>query len=142
MALATLFQLGGDLVLPGWLLLIFVPAWRWTQRYTAFVVPILLATVYLYLLLHSAPPDGAGFRSLHAVSLLFAAPQALLAGWFHYLAFDLFTGSWAARDATRLEISRWLMAPILISIFLVGPLGLAVYLLVRLILRKQVDHPC
>ena len=142
MPLETLFQLGGALVLPGWLLLIFLPTWRWTQRYTAFLVPLLLAAVYLGLLLGAAPPEGAGFRSLHAVSLLFAAPKALLAGWFHYLAFDLFTGSWAARDAARLNISRWLMAPILLMTFLVGPLGLAVYLLIRLILRKQVDHLC
>lgn len=142
MPLETLFQLGGDLVLPGWLLLIFLPTWRWTQRYTAFAAPLLLASVYVWLLLHATPPPGAGFRSLNAVALLFASPPALLAGWFHYLAFDLFTGSWAARDAARLGISRWLMAPILIFTFLLGPLGLAVYLLVRLILRKQVDHPC
>jgi hypothetical protein len=64
--------------------------------------------------------------------------QALLAGWIHYLAFDLFTGAWEARDARRLRISRWLVAPCLLLTFLFGPLGLGLYLLLRAGLRKKV----
>ena len=138
MSLETLFALGGRLVLPCWLLLIFAPQWRWTQRLATFAVPLLLATTYLWLLLHAHPPTGAGFQSLGAVAKLFAAPEALLAGWLHYLAFDLFTGAWEARDAARLGISRWLVAPCLVLTFLLGPLGLAVYLLLKLGMRKEV----
>ena len=138
MPLEQLFSLAGALVFPAWLLLLFAPAWRWTQRYATFAVPLLIAAFYGWLLLHAHAPTGAGFNSLHAVQLLFSAPQALLAGWIHYLAFDLFTGAWEARDAVRLGLSRWLVAPCLVLTFLFGPIGLALYLLLRLGLRREV----
>ncbi len=137
MSLELIFQLAGDLVLPGWLLLLFAPRWRWTQRYATFGAPLLLAVAYVVLLTQGHPVEGAGFRSLHAVALLFSAPTALLAGWLHYLAFDLFTGAWEARDAARLGISKWLVAPCLVLTFLLGPVGLGLYLLLRLGLRRQ-----
>ena len=138
MSLDKLFKLAGDLVLPVWLLLLFAPRWRWTQRLATFVVPLLIAVVYVWLLLQGRPPAGAGFNSLHAVSLLFSAPAALLAGWIHYLAFDLFTGAWEARDAAELGISKWIVAPCLVLTFLFGPVGLALYLLLRAGLRRKV----
>ncbi len=121
-----------------WLLLIFAPRWRWTQRLATFAVPLLLAGLYGFLLLHGNPLKGSGFATLAQISQLFALPQVLLAGWVHYLAFDLFTGSWEARDAARLGISPWLVAPCLVLTFLLGPLGLALDLLLRLMLRKEV----
>ena len=45
------------------------------------------------------PPPGAGFDTLAGVRLLLSTPEALLAGWVHYLAFDLFIGAWQAEDA-------------------------------------------
>ena len=135
--LDRLFSLGGAVVMPCWLLLLFKPEWRWAQRLATFVAPLLLATVYVALLLTAHAPAGAGFRSLTQVALLFSARQALLAGWLHYLAFDLFTGAWEARDAVQLGISQWLVAPCLVLTFLFGPVGLALYLLLRLGLRRR-----
>lgn len=139
MALETLFALAGDVVLPVWLLLVFAPRWRWTQFLATFVVPLLLASLYLWLLPHSQPPDGAGFRTLAQVRLLFSSPQALLAGWVHYLVFDLFTGAWEARESTRLGISKWLTAPCLVLTFLFGPVGLALFLLLRVGMRRKLE---
>lgn len=136
--LDRLFSLGGLLVMPGWLLLLVAPAWRWTQRWATFAAPLLLAIVYAFLLLTALPAPGGGFGSLAQVAALFSVRQVLLAGWLHYLAFDLFTGAWEARDAVRLGISRWLVAPCLALTFLFGPVGLALYLLLRLGLRHQV----
>lgn len=139
MALETVFQLAGGVVLPVWLLLIFAPGWRWTQRLATFAVPLLLASTYLWLLTSGKPPAGAGFNSLAQVAILFSAPQALLAGWLHYLAFDLFTGAWEAREAARLGISRWLVAPCLLLTFLFGPVGLALFLLLRFGMKREVE---
>jgi hypothetical protein len=136
--LERIFSLAGMVVLPCWILLAVVPTWRWTQRLATFVVPLLIASVYAWLLLGHASPKGGGFQSLAEVSVLFGSPYALLAGWIHYLAFDLFTGAWEARDAARLGISRWIVLPCLVLTFLFGPLGLAVYLLVKLAMRKSV----
>lgn len=136
MNLERLFSLAGLVVLPCWVLLAIVPSWRWTQRLSTFIVPLLIAAVYVALLLHPRTA-GAGFRSLAEVSLLFSSPYALLAGWIHYLAFDLFTGAWEARDAASLGLSRWLVLPCLFLTFMFGPLGLALYLLLRFALRRK-----
>ena len=133
-----LFSLGGGLVAPVWLLLVVVPHWRWTQRLATFVVPLVLAVAYGSLLLSAHPPAGSGFNSLEQVAALFSARPALLAGWLHYLAFDLFTGAWESRDAMHLGISRWLVAPCLVLTFLFGPIGLGLYLLLRLAMRRRV----
>ncbi len=135
--LERIFSLAGAVVLPCWVLLLFAPRWRWTQRLATFVAPLLIAGVYAWLLLAHATPKGGGFQTLAQVSVLFSSPYALLAGWIHYLAFDLFTGAWEARDAARLGISRWIVAPCLLLTFLLGPLGLALYLLLKLALRKS-----
>ena len=130
--LERLFSLGGLVVMPCWLLLLVAPGWRWTQRVATFAAPLLLGGVYGYLLLSARPAAGAGFGSLTQVAALFSVRQALLAGWLHYLAFDLFTGAWEARDGVRLKISRWWVAPCLVLTFLFGPIGLGLYLILRL----------
>jgi hypothetical protein len=137
--LNQLFSIAGDIVLPAWILLIFVPRWRWTQRLATFVVPLLLAGIYGALLIHGGRVKGGGFSSLDQVARLFSSRDLLLAGWIHYLAFDLFTGAWVTRDALRLGLSRWIVAPCLVLTFLFGPLGLALYLLLRLALRKELE---
>jgi hypothetical protein len=82
-------------------------------------------------------PRGGGFSTLAQVAVLFSSPYALLAGWIHYLAFDLFTGAWQAREAARLGISRWIVLPCLLLTFLLGPLGLALFLVLKLAMRKS-----
>ncbi len=133
-----IFSLAGALVLPCWLLLLVAPGWRWTHRLASFFVPLLLAGVYLFLLLSHPTPAGGGFNSLGAVARLFGSPYALLAGWLHYLAFDLFIGAWETRDALRLGLSRWWLLACLPLTFLLGPAGLALYLILRGIRRREV----
>ena len=132
-----LFRIAGNLVLLCWLLLLIAPRWRWTQRVVTFVWPLLIAALYVYLLVAHKPPPGSGFSSLPQVAALFSSPYALLAGWIHYLAFDLFTGAWETRDGLRLGIARWILLPCQVLTFLFGPAGLALYLLVKLALRRR-----
>ena len=123
-----LFQIVNLLVLPGWALLLFAPGWRWTQAIASVILPLVLACVYVVTLTSAlAGGAGGGFRSLAGVAERFRNPMALLAGWIHYLAFDLFIGSWQVRDARRRGLSRWLVSPCLILTFLFGPAGLLLY---------------
>lgn len=132
-----LFQVASNLVAPCWLLLLVAPRWRWTQRVVTFAWPMLMAAVYVYLLVAHRPPPGSGFSSLAQVSALFSSPWALAAGWIHYLAFDLFIGAWETRDGLRLGISRWVLLPCQLLTFFFGPAGLALYLLVKLLMRRS-----
>jgi hypothetical protein len=63
--------------------------------------------------------------------MLFQNKWLLLAGWIHYLAFDLFIGSWQVRDAAKQGISHWLVIPCLALTFMFGPIGLLLYFLLR-----------
>jgi hypothetical protein len=132
-----LFSLCGALVLPGWLLLIFLPRWKWTARLVCpVVVPLLLALVYLWLVASNFGRTQGDFGSLAGVSLLFQNPRVLLAGWIHYLAFDLFVGSWEVRDAQRVGLHHLLVVPCLVLTFMFGPIGLLLYFALRASLRR------
>ena len=138
MSAETIFALCNALILPGWLLLIVAPAWKWTARLISGVIlPAILAAFYILLLLTHYGGSQGGFGSLAEVSVLFQNPNLLLAGWIHYLAFDLFIGSWEVRDAQRLGIHHLLVVPCLILTLLFGPAGLLLYLALRGGLRRR-----
>jgi len=61
------------------------------------------------------------------VQKLFESPGVALAGWVHYLAFDLFVGLWIAMRSDAVGLSRWLQAPILVTTFMFGPIGLLLF---------------
>jgi len=69
----------------------------------------------------------ADFFSLPAVQRLFTSPEIALAGWIHYLAFDLFVGLWLADRGDAMGLSRWIQAPILAATFMFGPFGLLLF---------------
>lgn len=129
----SLFQLSGPLAMPGWLALLAAPlAPRLAQVVAAQVVPLVLAVAYAALILtHWAGAEG-GFGSLSDVASLFANPWLLLAGWLHYLAFDLFVGAWEVRTARAEGIPHWQVVPCLALTFLFGPAGFFVFSALRL----------
>jgi hypothetical protein len=94
-------------------------------------MPVLLAVVYIVLIAAALPGSEGGFSSLAGVSALFDNPWLLLAGWTHYLAFDLFVGGWEVRDAQSRGIPHLLVVPALVLTFLFGPAGLLLYLAIR-----------
>jgi hypothetical protein len=133
-----LYSLCGMLVLPGWLLLVFLPRWKWTARLVCpVVIPLVLACVYLWLVATTFGRTPGGFGSLAEVSQLFQNPRALLAGWIHYLAFDLFIGSWEVRDAQRVGVHHLLVVPCLVLTFIFGPVGLLLYFVLRASIRRK-----
>ncbi len=133
-----LFSLCSTLVLPGWLLLVFAPRWKWTARFAcAVLIPLLLALVYMYLVATHLGQSEGGFGSLAEVGKLFQNPHNLLAGWIHYLAFDLFVGSWEVRDAQRVGLNHLLVIPCLVLTFLLGPVGLLLYFALRFAVRRR-----
>jgi len=138
MSAETLFAICNTLVLPGWLLLIVLPRWKWTtQIITSVIMPFLFGLLYLYLVLAYFGKADGGFSSLAGVTELFQNPYILLAGWVHYLAFDLFIGSWEVRDAQRLGISHWFVIPCLGLTFMFGPIGLGLYFTIRWTFKRK-----
>ncbi len=131
-----IFGLANLVALPGWAILILAPRrWGWLNAVPALVLPFGLSVVYAVLVLaHFAQAQG-GFGSLAEVRLLFSNDWALLAGWVHYLAFDMALGAMVAARMDRAGVGRLIQAPILILIFLFGPMGVALALGLEVVLR-------
>jgi hypothetical protein len=131
--LETMFAWAGRLVAIAWIVLAATPPRAlWAPRVwqiTGQAVPALLAVAYVVLIARHWGPGG--FSSLADVTRLFNAPGLLLAGWFHYLAFDLFVGTWMAQRSVGDGLPRWWLVPILLLTFLFGPAGLLAYLVSR-----------
>jgi hypothetical protein len=133
-----LFSLANMAVLPGWLALALWPLWKWADRFIVSVVVTLLAVLYVYLLATSfRPADFSSFGSLDGISKLFGNKRLLLAGWVHYLAFDLLTGLFIVRNARRHSIPHLVALLCAFGAFMMGPAGLLLYLLIRLVKTRQ-----
>ena len=126
-----LFSILNLMAVAAWLPLVFLPRARWSATVVPVLVPVLLAVVYVVLVAIALPRSKGGFSSLAGVSALFDNPWLLVAGWTHYLAFDLFIGGWEARDAQSRGIPHLLIAPALVLTLLFGPAGLLLYLAIR-----------
>ena len=134
-----LFSVSNMLALAGWGVLILAPRWRWgASLVSGAVIPSLLAITYVVIVATQLPGASGGFGSLRDVATLFANPWVLLAGWVHYLAFDLFIGSWQVRDAQARGVPHLLVIPCLVLTFLLGPAGLLVYFGIRAVKTNTV----
>lgn len=136
------FSVAGKIALAGWLgllLSLFVARARpvaWTAARLA--IPALLAIAYVLLIWTGmGEAAGGGFGSIAEVRALFANDSALTAGWIHYLAFDLFVGSWIARDGLEAGVPALLLIPCLALTLMFGPAGLLLYLALRLAFRGR-----
>ena len=129
--LERIFSICSSLAMVGWLLLVVLPRQRLAHLTASIAIPVAIALVYLVLIAQYFGSADGGFGSLADVTRLFAHPALLLAGWVHYLAFDLFIGAWAVRDAQRHRVPHLLVVPCLLLTFMLGPIGLLAYLGLR-----------
>lgn len=125
----TLFQVTAPIPLVGWAALVIAPlAPRWTDRIATLLVPGLLSVAYAGLIMAFWSTAEGGFDNLENVMLLFTKPEIAMAGWLHYLAFDLFVGAWIVRTARRRGISHWFVLPLLPVTLMFGPVGFILFL--------------
>ena len=128
--------------MPFWLLMIFFPRWRWSQRiisspWIAAPVALLYAVMVLPgmvdLLSVLANPTAAN------IAPLLGTPEGATIAWAHFLAFDLFVGRWIYLDSQRRNMTAWLVSPILLFCFMFGPLGLLLYLIAQFFFKENVS---
>jgi len=141
MPLEKLFSLASAAALAGWLALALAPVQRGAMVFAARLIAAILCGAYAAFLVTGlisggGMPEGASFNSLAGVRVLLGSPQALLAGWVHYLAFDLFTGAWEAENAPASRVPHWLLLGCLALTLLAGPVGLLLYLVIKAARQK------
>ena len=141
----TLFSLTNVIALIGWALLVAAPRKPLVHSVILYLCVALLCLIYaaLFALMlggavdpHQVPRAVAGagaidFTTIAGVRGFFASDGGVVIGWTHYLAFDLFTGLWIARDGDNKGFSRITQAPFLLVTLLAGPVGLLAWLVVR-----------
>jgi hypothetical protein len=136
------FSIANMVALLSWVSLL-VAAWRkslWlSTEVLGRIVPIGFALVYSALILFFFASAPGGFDSLANVQLLFTAPWVALAGWVHYLAFDVFVGSWIVRNVLAAGLPRWPLLVILPLTFMFGPMGFLAFQIYRFLMSPAVE---
>ena len=128
----TLFPYASTAAMIGWLALTASPLGpRAAQIVAALIVPLVLSVGYAALLLAFWAGAPGGFGSLANVMLLFTDPGVALAGWVHYLAFNLFVGAWITRTARAEGIAHLFILPCLALTLLFGPAGYLTFAALR-----------
>jgi hypothetical protein len=134
MTLETIFSLCSGLAILGWLGLVFLPESTVARELLpSVIIPVLLGLTYAYLMFSfgGEAPAESGFGMLVEVKALFSVDALLLAGWIHYLAFDLFIGAWIIRDSQSHDMRHMLVVPCLFFTLMTGPFGMLLYLLLK-----------
>jgi len=143
--LSLIFKVASRFTLVGWILLAVFPRWEYSLPVTMGIVILLLCALYTYLIFLGKHLDEPGqkakgnFWSLKGVMNLFKTPRAVLAGWVHYLAFDLAVGAFIVADAARYDIHQLLLLPILILTLMLGPAGLLAYFILRSVMTGELQ---
>lgn len=132
-----IFSIANLVAMTGWIILAIAPRSFLTRKIILTgAIPLLLSVAYLVLVILFFGQADGGFGSLAAVARLFTNEWVLLAGWIHYLAFDLFVGAWEVKDAQARNISHWFVVPCLFLTFMLGPIGFLLYSVLRFFLAK------
>ena len=133
-------------VLPFWFLLVIIPNSKITQVFVnSIILPLILAITYVYVFYLAILLDEPIFDvlklylSLDNLYTIFATENFLLFFWIHFLALNLFLGSWISRDGIKYNIPRKLVAFPLITVYFTGPLGLVLYWMFRVFYAKKLS---
>ena len=133
-------------VLPFWILIIFFPQSHLCKYLATSIFPIfLLSSAYIFILYKAylGSFDFANNFSLYlglsSVSELFRDDYYLLMFWTHFVAVNLFIGGWILKDAQKLYINKILLAFPLIVTYLIGPIGIFIYWVIRIFYAKRLN---
>ena len=131
-------------ILPFWIMLIIIPNSRLTQIFVnSIVLPLVLSTAYIYVIYQAIILDEPMFDifklylNLDNLYTVFATESFLVIFWLHFVALNLFLGSWISRDGIKYNMSRGLIFIPLVLIYFTGPLGFVLYWLIRVFYAKR-----
>tara|TARA_X000000950_G_scaffold197694_1_gene238135 strand:+ start:1667 stop:2140 length:474 start_codon:yes stop_codon:yes gene_type:complete len=133
-------------VLPFWLILVFFPRSHISRYFVTSIFPfLLLSGAYVFMLYKSYLNsfDFVGnfnlYMSISDLSELFSNKSFLMMFWIHFISINLFTGGWIVKDSQKFLINKFLLFIPLLITYLIGPLGLFVYWLIRIFYAKNIS---
>ena len=133
-------------VLPFWFILIFLPKTKFCKIFVTSIFPLLILSIIdLYLIFETYKSGFNLFDSfnlylgLDELSNIFSDKNYIILFWIHFLAINLFCGSWIVRDSQKFNIPKFLTFIPLVLTYFIGPLGIFVYWLIRIFFSKKID---
>ena len=133
-------------VLPFWLILIFFPNSKFCKIFVTSIFPIfILSGAYIFMLYKSyiSSYDFISnfnlYLGINEVKSLFGDQIFLMMFWIHFISINLFTGGWIVKDSQRLAINRFIITFPLVITYLIGPIGLFIYCLIRIFYAKSIN---
>ena len=133
-------------VLPFWFILIVFPQSHLSRIFVTSIFPFLiLSGVYIFILYKSYligyDFDGnfSLYLGLNELSRLFEDHLYIMIFWTHFIAINLFIGGWIVKDSQKFSINKVLMAVPLIMTYLIGPIGLFLYWIIRIFYAKRIS---
>ena len=131
-------------ILPFRIMLIIIPNSKVTQFFVnSIILPLILSSAYVYVVYQAILLDEQLFdifkfyMGLDNLYTIFATESFLLFFWLHFLALNIFLGSWVSRDGVKYNISRTVVFFPLTLIYFTGPLGLVLYWIIRVFYAKR-----
>jgi len=79
------------------------------------------------------------YLGLSYVSELFKDDYYLLLFWIHFVSINLFVGGWIIRDSQKFFVNKILLSFPLIITYLIGPIGIFVYWIIRIFYAKSLN---
>ena len=141
MQAAEIFSVCNKVILLGWVLLIFLPNWKFTQAIILNGLILLFACVYTFMIMKDIGNfNPESFSTLANVKALFQNDDAVAAGWIHYLAFDLFVCTYIVRKSRQIGLSRILYTIMLPFTFMFGPMGYLLFVIFKTIKTKTLNE--
>ena len=133
-------------VLPFWLLLIFFPQSQLCRYFVTSIFPIFVLSGAYIFMLYKYFLSGYDFYGnfdlylgINEISNLFSDKTFLIMFWIHFISINLFTGGWIVKDSQKFSISKIILIIPLIVTYLIGPLGLFIYWLIRIFYAKSIN---
>ena len=133
-------------VLPFWFTLIIFPQSQISKFFITSIFPVFILSLAYFFLLYTAYMDGYDFfqnfnlyLGLNKISSLFENQFFLILFWTHFLTINLFCGGWIVKDSQKFAINKFLMSFPLLITYLVGPIGLTFYWIIRIFYSKRIN---
>ena len=133
-------------VLPLWIVLLFFPKSNICNFFVLSIVPyIIFSSIYVYLAYfffvsgYDFFENFSLYLNLNHLKNLFSEEAFLIVFWVHFLAINLFCGSWIVKDSQKLMMSKNFVFIPLIMTYFVGPFGVLVYWLIRIFFAKKIS---
>tara|TARA_B100002019_G_C21142516_1_gene534007 strand:- start:166 stop:639 length:474 start_codon:yes stop_codon:yes gene_type:complete len=133
-------------VLPFWLLIILFPHSQLCKFLATSIFPIFLLSLAYGFVLYKSYLNSYDFSDnfnlylgINYLSELFKKDSFIVLFWIHFVSINLFTGGWILKDSQKFSMNKIIISLPLIITYLIGPIGVFIYWVIRIFYAKRIS---